>query len=96
MNNPSGYPTPKAVGDKPRISMQIEQLNKVLASCHEVANNLERAADRILGPVPQDVSKAETAPSPDTIERRMADVVGFAEGLSSRLMNVSTRINSAV
>jgi len=76
--------------------MQIEQLNRALAGCHELANRLEMVADRILGPVPQDVSKEETAPSPDTIERRMADMISYAEGLSSRLMHASSRLDSAV
>ena len=93
--NAAGIPIPK-VSDKPRIAMQIEQLEKVLSVCHNAANDIEHVADRILGPVPQDATKEGPPPSLETVERRIQHVISIAEGLSSRLMNASTRLNSAV
>lgn len=82
--------------DKPRLAQQLEQLSKVLSSCHLGAGEIENAADRILGPVPQDVSKAEPTPPTETIERKFAELIGYAESLSARLQHASSRLNSAV
>jgi hypothetical protein len=48
--------------EKPRIVQQLDQLAKALSACHDLATNVERAADRILGPVPQDEAKAVPTP----------------------------------
>lgn len=81
--------------EKPRLHHQIDHLLKVLSHCHEMANGIERFADRILGPVPQDVGKsAERAPS-DTIERRLAELSEMAEGLAQRLQHAQQRLDSA-
>lgn len=82
--------------DKPRIVQQIEQLEKVLSSCHQSASDLEHVADRILGPTPQDTAKASPTPPSDTIERKLDQVINYAEGLSARMVNASQRLNAAV
>lgn len=87
--------SPKAA-DRPRLSMQLEQLAKVLAECHHNAGNIEQAADRILGPVPQNVEKQVCTPPSDTIERRLAELIGVAEGLNGRLQDANNRLGTAV
>ena len=84
------------MADKPRLAMQLEQLDKVLSACHQHAQDIENVADRILGPVPQDASKTAGEPPSDTIERKMAMAISYAEGLSSRLLHASQRLSSAV
>lgn len=82
--------------EKPRLAQQLDQLEKTLSGCHELANNIERVADRILGTEPQGVSETAGKPPVDTIERRFADAIGYAEALHQRLMHASQRLNSAV
>jgi translation initiation factor 2B subunit (eIF-2B alpha/beta/delta family) len=101
---PAGYPavqgqasnaTQKTL-EKPRIASQIDQLEKLLSECHQGASALENVADRILGPTPQDTSKATTQPPMDTIERRLGEVINVAQALVERLHNASQRLNQAV
>jgi hypothetical protein len=61
-----------------------------------VAGNVERVADRILGPTPQDAGKAVPTPPSDTIERKLAEAICYAEGLYERLHAASNRLNAAV
>ena len=82
--------------EKPRIAQQLDQLYKVLGDCHENTTSLEHAAERILGPVPQDPSKDSPKPPVSTIEQRFAEAIGVAEVLAHRLRNASQRFNSAV
>lgn len=81
---------------KPRLPQQLDQLQKVLASCHQAAQSISVAADRILGCVPQDPSKDGTAPPASTIEQRLAESIGSAEALSGRLHEALKRLNAAV
>lgn len=97
MNEKYGNAIPVAnLADKPRIAHQIEQLSKVLSSCHQHAGELELVADRILGPTPQDTSKSPGSPPSDTIEHKLEEAINYAEGLSARLQTASARLNSAV
>src|SRR5260221_7578227 len=82
--------------DKPRIQTQLDQLAKVLSACHESANSIDRVADRILGPTPQDASKGGEKPPVDTVERKLGEAIAWAENLCTRLQGVSNRLNSAV
>lgn len=82
--------------DRPRLAMQLEQLSKVLGECHSVAGSIEQAADRILGPVPQEAEKTPGNPPSETIERRFAELIGVAEMLSARLQHANSRLGSAV
>ena len=86
--------SPKA--DKPSLQRQIDTLAKTLSVCHDHASEFERAADRILGPTPQDASKVAGAPPSDTIERKLQEAIEYADALSARLMHASQRLNSAV
>lgn len=86
----------KVPSDKPRLLDALERLSKTLSMCHEHAGSLEHVADRVLGPVPQDVSKGEAVSPPDNIERRLLDAISYAENLAGRLHNTVTRLNSAV
>jgi hypothetical protein len=82
--------------DKPSIQRQIEMLDKIMAGCHEVAGNIDRAADRILGPVPTGGETAGTAPTPISLDSRLQDLTGYAERLLHRLTATSQRLNSAI
>jgi hypothetical protein len=81
--------------EKPRLHQQIDHLMKVLAACHDSANGIERFADRILGPVPQDVSKAAERAPADSIDRRLVELTEMAEGLAQRLQYAQQRLDSA-
>lgn len=82
--------------DRPRLSMQLDQLGKVLAECHNCAGAIEQAADRVLGPTPQEAEKSIAVPPADTIERRLAELIGIAEVLGVRLQHANNRLDSAV
>jgi hypothetical protein len=83
--------------EKPRLSQQLDQLEKVLTSCHHTTNGILVATDRILGPVPQDANKAPGKPPvPSAIEFRLSELIGNAEELSGQLSNALQRLNSAV
>lgn len=85
-----------ATPEQPRLYQQVDQLMKVLAGCHDAAGRLERVADRIIGPVPEKVQTSDGRASQETLERRLAEIVSIAEGLSGRLNNTSQRLDSAV
>jgi hypothetical protein len=82
--------------EKPRLAQQLDQLDKVLVECHQIAGSVEQAVDRILGPVPQDCAKEGPAPVPSSVEQKMALAINYAENLMRRLGNASQRLNSAV
>lgn len=82
--------------EKPRIQQQLDQLDKVLAYCHETTSNIERAADRLLGCVPEADAKNQAQPAPNTVESRLAFLIGYAETLMHRLEQSANRLNSAV
>jgi hypothetical protein len=86
---------PSAIA-KPRLHEQIETLNKTLAVCHQSARDLEQIADRILGPVPENVSKDAPKPATDTIERKLTETQENLDALSGRLLHAVQRLNSAV
>ena len=97
MNHPNASAgTAAKTLDKPRILQQIDTLNKTLSICHSSAGEIEHASDRILGPVPQDASKGSPVPPTDTIERKLQEVIDYADALSARLLNATQRQNSAV
>ena len=85
-----------ATADKPRIQQQIDQLGKVLTACHQTAHALERVADRLLGPVPENEAKDAGRPPAGNIEQRLAEAIGYAEMLEHRLMGALRRLDSAV
>lgn len=80
---------------KARLPQQLDELDKILSGCHELAGDLDRAADRILGSVPQDASKSAPQPEPSSIEARLQAAIGYAERLATRLHSTSQRMNSA-
>lgn len=88
---PTAQPT-----EKPRLAQQLDQLASVLTECHQIAGHVENAADRIIGPVPQDGSKEGPAPVPSSIEQKLAMAISYAEHLRARLGHSSQRLNSAV
>jgi hypothetical protein len=96
----SGYPSPLTAAqqavEKPRLAQQIDQLQKVIAECHDAAGSLENAVDRILGPVPQDAAKESAKPPVSTIEMRFAEAIGRVEVLAHRLRESAQRLNTAV
>lgn len=81
---------------KPRLSHQLDQLQKLLTACHQAAVGITGAADRILGPVPQNPSKDGPKPPVNSIEQRFAEAIGSAEILSGELHDVLNRLNGAV
>ncbi len=87
---------PTSAIEKPRIAQQLDQLDKVLQECHQVASHISGAADRIMGPVPTDGAKSPGTPPSCTLEQRFAELIGVAEGLAHRLGQASTRLNQAV
>jgi hypothetical protein len=88
-------PTATAV-EKPRIVKQLDQLEKVIAECHHLAGSVENAADRILGPTPQDGTKDAPRPPSSTLEQRFAEAISAAELLAHRLSSAAQRLNAAV
>lgn len=82
--------------EKPRLSMQLDQLEKVLAECHQLTSSVESAASRILGPVPEDDAKTTGRPPAGSLDQRLAELIGVAEALVHRLGSASQRFNSAV
>lgn len=82
--------------EKPRLSQQLDQLEKVLAECHQLTGSVESAASRILGPVPEEGAKPAGRPPVDSIDQRFAELIGVAEALVHRLGGASKRLNSAV
>ena len=81
---------------KPTLSLQMEQLGKVLAECHSIATNLENAVDRIVGPVPEAGEKTGPTPLPDSVTGRLEAEIRCAVSLSNRLSAACKRMNSAV
>lgn len=82
--------------EKPRIALQLDQLEKVLAECHAITSSVEGAANRILGPTPETGEKTAGRPPMSSLEQRFADIISMAEGLAHRLGHASQRLNSAV
>jgi hypothetical protein len=84
--------------EKPRLAMQLDQLEKLLAGGHHLATSLNSVADRLMGPVPEnaDGSKQTSPPPPSTIEQRFAMAIGNTEDLLRRLEQASRRLNTAV
>lgn len=82
--------------EKPRIAQQLDQMEKVLSECHQIASNIEGAANRILGPTPEDASKTAGRPPSASLDQRFAELISVAESLAHRLGAASSRLNSAV
>lgn len=82
--------------DKPRLPQQLDQLEKVLAECHQLTSNVESAASRLLGAVPEDAAKTSGRPPAGSLDQRLAELIGVAEALVHRLGSASQRFNSAV
>lgn len=82
--------------EKPRLSMQLDQLEKVLQECHGITGNVENAANRILGPVPEEGAKTTGRPPSSSVEQRFSELIAVAEGLAYRLGQASSRLNQAV
>lgn len=83
-------------GDRPRLSLRADHLEKTLANCHVVTNEIELAIDRLVGSVPQDCSKAEAERTPDSLDRKLDSLASTAESLLSRLQSAASRLNGAV
>ena len=81
---------------QPRIQQQITELEKILASCHEISGDLDRSADRMCGSVPVDASKGGPQPEPNSVEARLSGIIGYADRLAQKLHATSQRLNGAV
>lgn len=92
----AGMANAAAVPERPRLFAQIDQLTKTLSHCHESVSGLDRAADRLIGTVPQDAGTAEKAPAADTLERRLIEAIQIADALANRLHQVESRFALAV
>lgn len=90
--NLASAPTPAA----PRIQQQITELEKILSSCHEIAGDLDRSADRVCGSQPVDASKSGPQPEPSSVEARLSGIIGYADRLAQKLHSTSSRLNGAV
>lgn len=93
---PDAMPSAPTPLDKPRIVAMLDQLEKLLAVCHDHVIGIENSADRITGPVPAEAGATAPAPPCTTIEQRLSMEIGRAEHLSYRLGNVVQRLNAAV
>jgi hypothetical protein len=82
--------------EKPRLAQQLDQLEKVLQECHGITGNVESAASRLIGAVPEDGAKNAGRPPSSSIDQRLAELIGIAEGLAQRIGHASQRLNSAV
>lgn len=80
----------------PRIQQQITELEKILASCHEISGDLDRSADRVCGSQPVDASKSPPQPEPNSVEARLTSLIGYADRLAQKLHSTSSRLNGAV
>lgn len=85
-----------AVSTKPRLQQQLDQLEKVLACCHEVAGGIDGCADKLMGAEPKDATGVPPTPSPMSVEGRLANAIGYAEHLMHRLNETGRRLNQAV
>lgn len=88
-------PQPATI-EKPRIAQQLDHLEKVLAECHAIAANVEHAADRLLGPTPEDPNKQEGRAPANSVDQRFTDLIRVAEMLAQRISHASQRLNQAV
>lgn len=96
MTGAAGAQTANAI-EPPRMVSQLNQLEKVLAECHHCTASVEQAADRILGPVPQEAqSKKGPEPVAASLEQRLAEAISNATYLAHRIGQASQRLNSAV
>ena len=87
--------SPVAV-ERPRIHSQLDQLAKVLTECHHCAASVESAADRLLGPGPQEAGDKAQQPPADTVEQKLQVAIDYAQALANRLSNASAKLNAAV
>jgi hypothetical protein len=86
-----------AKAEQPRLSLAMDNIEKMLAECHGFAANIERAVDRISGQEPTTPEeKTQPTPLPGSLEGKLALLYSMTASLQMRLGNASRRLDIAV
>ena len=90
-------PTPP-MRDKPRLLSVFEQINCVVAECHQIVGIIENATERLIIPREGAGIAGTSAPTPaaPSLEQRMCETLKLAEALRHRLHASSEKLDSAV